>query len=168
MSNITSTSNVTGGSQPLNIGPSESGPKGTTSLYAGIDSVLAIIDDFMHVLNSLQIANALLMEKMSQEEIAQNQIFEKDENSPTPIPGDPYSNDLYELEHAKNGGDQSKYSAMYQDDNTKNQAIIKNIDSDYQQWQGAVNQNNQNQQPILAVGSALTQFISNFLRYIHT
>lgn len=167
MSDITSTSNIAGGSQILNIGPTGSGPKGTTSLYAGIDAVLAIIGDFMHALNALQIANATLMEQISQEEVAQNQLFEKDENSPTPIKGDPYSNDLYMLEHATSAGDQSKYSAMYQDDNTKNQALIKNIDSVYQQWQGAVNQNNQNQQPILAVGSAITQFIANFLRYIH-
>jgi len=158
-----------------------SGPKGATSLYAGFDAVFLAIDDYMHTLNALQLANAALMQQSSQQEVAQNQVFENSENvvnwgpdgkTPTSTnknpdgTTNPYSNDLFMLENVASG-DAAAWSARYQDDNTKNQAIVKQIDTTYQQWQAAVNQNNQNQSPILAVANAMNQWISNFLSRIH-
>jgi hypothetical protein len=169
MSDTIVNSHVSAGAPGVGSG---NAPKGSNSLYSDISTVLAIIDDFLHTLNGLQLTNAAAMQQMSQEEVGQNQAFENAENfagTPgtwTPIPNGQFNNYMWLL---KNDPDDSpKWSAAYQDDNSKNQAIIKQIDSVYQQWQSAVNQSNQNQQPILAVGSAITQFIANFLRYIHT
>lgn len=149
---------------------SKDGPKKVNSLYGDLSVVLSIIEDFMGILNQLQLTNASVMQQFSSQEVKLNQDFEDMENKegstdPYNPPSVPYHNALWQLK--QKGADENKWSTIFQADNAKNQAAIKSIDSFYTQWQAVVNQNNQNQQPILSVGNAITQWISNFLRYIH-
>ena len=134
-------------------------PGQIVSASSNIQAAMAMIVDYLDSTYSLQAADTLLEQGITNEEAKTVQDFEAKMNSATGP-----DNYIYQLKQP--GADVSRLTSQYQDANMQNQALTKVMDGNNSTAQNTLSQNSQGQQGLMQTMSAINQQQANLARNI--